>query len=132
MSVSAIDHVNLLTDDLEATCRFYESVLELRRGESPSASRGVKGAWMFDTSDHPIIHIVVRGSLGSYGEGHEPGLPTNAIHHVAFRCQDFAEARSRIEALGLEHQVNDGMFGLRQIMLKDPNAINIEMNFTGE
>ncbi len=132
MTVSAIDHVNLLTDDLEATCGFYESVLELRRGESPSASRGVKGAWMFDGSGHPLVHIVLKGSLGSYGEGHQPGQPTNAIHHVAFRCTGFAAAKQRISALGLEHQVNDGMFGLRQIMLKDPNAINIEMNFTGE
>ena len=132
MTVSAIDHLNILTNDLEATAGFYETVLGLTRGESPAAKMGAQGAWMFDNSGHPLVHIVVKGSLGSYGEEHQPGQPTNAIHHVAFRCAGFAAAKERISALGLEHQINDGTLGLRQITLKDPNAINVEMNFTDE
>ncbi len=132
MPVSAIDHINILTDDLDATISFYQTALELTRGEFPLEVRGIKGAWMLDAAGNALIHLIERGSMAGYGEGHEPGLPTAAIHHVAFRCTGFAETQARLAALGLEHQVNDGMFGLRQIMIKDPNAINLEMNFTGE
>lgn len=128
MPTSGLDHVNILTDDLEATAAFYAGALELEHRESPGARAG-KGAWMCDASGRAIVHVVVRGSLGDYGAGHEVGLPTNAVHHVAFACTGFAEAKARMERLGLDARVNDGIMGLRQIMLVDPNGINVEMNF---
>lgn len=132
MPTSALDHVNILTDDLEATVAFYLGALELTRSESPATARGLNGAWLCDAGGNPIVHLVERNASLDFGAGHEPGLPTAAIHHVAFRCTGFAEAQARLAAMGLEHRVNDGYLGLRQIMLTDPNAINVEMNFPGD
>jgi catechol 2,3-dioxygenase-like lactoylglutathione lyase family enzyme len=132
MPTTALDHVNILTDDLEATIAFYEQVLELKCGESPGDAFGFKGAWLFDASGHPIVHLVWNDPARDYGKGRTPGSSTNAVHHVAFRCQGFVEAQARIAALGFEHRINDGIAGLRQIVLSDPNAITVEMNFPGD
>lgn len=132
MQVSAIDHVNILTDDLEGTVRFYEEVLGFTRGETPGSAMGFKGAWMKDATGHPLLHLVWNDPDREFGAGHIPGQPTGAIHHVALRCQGFAATRARLEAMGITHRVNDGMLGLRQIFLSDPNAISVELNFPGD
>lgn len=131
--VSGIDHVNIVTHDLEATAEFYARLLGLRRGESAGAALGMKGAWMFDAADNPIVHIGWKDPARDYAAGHEPGAITGAIHHVAFRCQGFAAMKARADAMGLECRINENpAFNFRQINLKDPNGINLELNFAGE
>lgn len=132
MSTSGLDHVNILTNDLDATVAFYGQVLDLARGKSPVQVRGLEGAWMIDATGNAIIHLVANAPGLSLGVGRSPGQSTNAVHHVAFRCTGFAETQDRLTALGLDYQVNDGAYGLRQIMVQDPNAVTVEMNFTGE
>jgi catechol 2,3-dioxygenase-like lactoylglutathione lyase family enzyme len=132
MAASGLDHVNILTDDLEATASFYEQVLELKRGISPAQAMGLDGAWMIDPSGNAIVHLLANAPGLRLAAGRTPGQSTNAVHHVAFRCTGFAGTQERLTALGLEYQVNDGMAGLRQIMVQDPNAVSVEMNFTGE
>ena len=127
-----LDHVNILTEDLAATIAFYESAAELTAGASPAAKFGYQGTWLYDANGHPGVHVVVKGTLRNYGEDHVVGAPTNAVHHVAFRCTGFAEAQVRLAAQGHAIKVNDGIAGLRQIMLTDPNGINVELNYTAE
>lgn len=133
MQVSGLDHVNILTDDLETTASFYEQVLGFRRGRNPSVAAGIAGYWMHDAADQPIVHLVDRLTGGSRYDAYHPGSPTNALHHVALRCKGFAETRERLDGLGLEYRVNDLQhIGLKQIFLVDPNAVNLELNFNGE
>ena len=129
MPTTALDHINILTDDLDATIAFYEAALELTRGRSTVENRGKRGAWMLDANGSALIHLSARNPHLGYGDGHEPGVPTGAIHHFAFRCSGFAEAQARLTAAGIDHRVNDGMHGLRQIVVVDPNGVNVEMNF---
>lgn len=133
MQVSGIDHVNILTDDLEATARFYETVLDLRRGENPAVKMGISGYWMHDATGHPCVHLVDRLTGQGRYDDYRPGEPTNAVHHVALRCAGFAETRDRLDALGVAYRINDlAHLGLMQIFVADPNAVNLELNFTGE
>lgn len=133
MQVSGIDHVNILTDDLEATAMFYERVLALRRGANPSLRMGVAGYWMHDAADRPIVHLVDRLTGGSRYDDYHPGAPTNALHHVALRCEGFTATCERLESLGIDYRVNDLQhIGLRQIFVVDPNAVNLELNFNGD
>jgi catechol 2,3-dioxygenase-like lactoylglutathione lyase family enzyme len=132
MPTSGLDHVNILTEDLDATIAFYEAALELKAGNSPAEAHGCKGAWLYDSSGHPGVHVVLKSTIANYGMDHTVGAPTNAVHHVAFKCSGFQVAQQRIGALGIAMKVNDGIAGLRQIMLTDPNGINIEMNFPPE
>lgn len=131
MKVSGIDHVNILTDDLEKTAVFYERLLGLTRSENPAIRMGMKGHWMRDADGHPIIHLVDRLSASGRYDAYHPGESTNALHHVALRCEGFDETVARLEKMGCEYRVNDhAHLGLRQIFLADPNAVNLELNFT--
>lgn len=133
MQVSGIDHVNILTHDLDATAAFYERVLGLTRTENTAIGTGFRGAWMRDKAGNAIVHLVWKDPASDRYEGYDPGQPTNAVHHVAFRCEGFAAMRERLEAEGLEHRINDRQYGaVRQIFLVDPNAVNLELNFAGD
>ena len=131
MKINAIDHINILTDDLEKTTRFYAKVLGLEQGEAPSAAVGFKGAWMRDSMGNAIVHIVWKNPESNHGSKHNPGDPTAAIHHVAFRCKGYEETIEKFERENINFR-SDGKVrdGVRQIVLRDPNNINIELNFT--
>ncbi|EQB17549.1 VOC family protein [Novosphingobium lindaniclasticum] len=132
MPVSGVDHVNILTDALEATASFYEQVLGLTRSENPTIAKGTAGYWMRDASGSAIVHIVDRTTAGNRYDAYRPGQPTNALHHFALRCTGFAETVAKIEELGLAHRVAEHpAMGLRQVFLVDPNAVNLELNFPG-
>lgn len=125
MQVSAIDHVNINTADLDGTAAFYERLLGLRRGESPVTAFGRTGAWMFDAAGNAIVHLV--------GTDTPEDGPTGAIDHVALRCAGFEAALSRITEMGLEYRVNDRKFGtFRQVFVTDPNGVKLELNFSGD
>ena len=133
MQVSGIDHVNILTDDLEKTARFYEDILGLTRKENPGGKIGIAGYWMCDSAGDAIVHLVDRLSAAERYQGYRPGEPTNAVHHVALRCQGFEATIAKLEAMACEYRVNDlTHLGLRQIFVGDPNAVNLELNFSGD
>ncbi len=130
MQVHALDHVNILTYDLDATAGFYEAALGLTRGESLGTGMGFKGAWMFDASGHPLVHIGLKSAEGDYGPEHIPGTVTGAVHHIAFRCTGFDAAKARLESAGLEYRAMDfAERSFRQIVLRDPNNVSVELNF---
>ena len=61
-----------------------------------------------------------------------PGSQTGAIHHVALRCGDFEEVKSRLDARGADYRINDlSSIGLKQIFTADPNNVLLELNFFG-
>ena len=133
MPVSGVDHVNILTDALEATASFYEQVLGLTRSENPTIAKGIDGYWMRDASGSAIVHLVDRTTAGHRYDAYHPGQPTNALHHFALRCTGFTETLAKIEELGLAHRVAEHpALGLRQVFLADPNAVNLELNFAGD
>lgn len=130
MSISGINHVNILTEDLDGTAGFYEQALGLTRTENPAIGMGFKGAWMCDAQGQAIVHLVWKDPAMERYAAYMPGAPTNAVHHVAFNCTDFDGTIARLKAMGAVHQVNDlAHLGLRQIFLADPNAVNLELNF---
>jgi catechol 2,3-dioxygenase-like lactoylglutathione lyase family enzyme len=131
MAVKGVNHVNIIANDLDETCRFYGDLLGFKRGETPGAAMGFKGAWLLDDTDQPIVHLM------AYHEerhaGLERGSATGSIDHVAFTCEDFAGTLRRCEELGLDHKINDRQFGdLRQIFVTDPNNVALELNFAGD
>lgn len=133
MQVSGIDHVNILTDDLEATASFFERVLDLTRSENPSIAPGIAGYWMRDAGGKPIVHLIDRTTAPGRYDDYHPGAPTNALHHVALRCTGFDAACGRLDALGLPYRTMDqSRIGLKQIFLADPNAVNLELTFLGD
>ena len=130
MHVSGIDHVNILTDNLDRTAQFYERLLGLTRTENPAIPADFKGAWMRDGHGNAIIHLVWKDPAMARYADYTPGAPTNAVHHVAFKCSGFDEAIAKLEEMGLAYRVSDKQhLGLRQVFVTDPNAVNLELNF---
>ena len=131
MRVVALDHVNIITADLEGTVRFYAEILELEPRDGPPPLTHENARWMYDESGRAILHINTLECPRAYDREVRAG-PTGALHHVALRCSGYAEVLARLERRGIGHQLNDvAAVGLRQFFLLDPNQVLLELNFFG-
>lgn len=131
MRVDALDHVNVITADLQGTVRFYAELLELEPRDGPPPLTHENARWMYDQSGRAIVHINTLDCPRAYERGVTPG-PTGALHHVALRCSGYEELRARLARRGLEHHINlISAIGLRQIFVLDPNQVLLELNFFG-
>lgn len=130
MRVAGLDHVNIVTSDVDGTVRFYADVLGLTRAVNPGLPAGWQGCWLCDPQGAAIIHL--QGyNPARHGAEQAPG--SGRIDHVALACTGFAAMLERCAALGIEPRVNDRQFGdLRQIFVTDPNGVSLELNFAGD
>ncbi|MDB5447320.1 MAG: glyoxalase-like domain protein [Phenylobacterium sp.] len=131
MRVNALDHVNIFTEDMPGSARFYAELLELdvRNGPAPTAPEQVQ--WVYDHQDRPIIHLNAQGARQAFQRECPPG-PTGPIHHVALNCSGSAEMVERLKARGAEFSMNEiASMGLTQIFTHDPNGVLLELNFFG-
>lgn len=127
MTIGAIDHVNIHTRDLTATVAFYRDVLKMRVDQS---IMGARGAWMVDAGGNPSIHIGLKEAYPEDLADACEDTGGGSVHHVAFQCTGYADVRARLEALGLLVSTNDvPTVGLRQLFLRDPNDVLLELNF---
>ena len=132
MKVNALDHVNIITADLEGTARFYAEVFDLERRNSPPPLTPDDAQWMCDGEGRAIIHINSLDCPRTYERDVMPG-PTGSIHHVALNCSGYDEVIGRLDARELSYQVNViEAVGLRQVFSMDPNGVLLELNFWGD
>ena len=129
MRVNALDHVNIITADLEGTARFYVDVLGLERRDAPPPLRPDNAQWMYDHASRAMVHINTLDCPRTYEREVRSG-PTGALHHVALNCTGREEFLARLDAHGLRYQLNEvPAAGLRQIFVLDPNEVLLELNF---
>lgn len=131
MLVSALDHVSLVTTNLERSIAFYRDILGLHPVPRPAFSS--RGAWMGAGSLE--IHLTINP------DGHlrpAPQIDTGDIHFAA-RVADFQSMRRHLEANGYSENLPDGdtkrlVFRLggpapySQCYLLDPDNHLIEIN----
>lgn len=133
MTVNALDHVNIITDKLDDSAQFYQTLLGLERRDGPPPLTPHNAQWMYDGAGRAIIHINAVDCPRTYDRAVEPGSLTGAIHHVALNCSRYDDVMARIAALGLDCQTNTvEAIGLRQIFTADPNNVLLELNFFGD
>ena len=131
MKVRALDHVNIITADLEGSARFYGELLGLERREAPAQLTPQTAAWMYDDAGRAIVPIKSLDCPRTYQREVVPG-PTGSIHHVALACSGYDEMIAPHDARGADRQVNTvESIGLRQIFTMDPNGVLLELNFFG-
>ncbi|MFM1981837.1 MAG: hypothetical protein RJB22_556 [Pseudomonadota bacterium] len=129
MKVNALDHVNIITPDLDGTARFYAELLDLDRRDAPPPLTPANAQWLYDDANRAIFHINSVDCPRTYDRAVENG-PTGAIHHVALNCSGYDEMLARLAARGLACQCNRvDAIGLRQIFTLDPNGVLLELNF---
>jgi catechol 2,3-dioxygenase-like lactoylglutathione lyase family enzyme len=133
MQVNWLDHVNIITDRLDATADFYAALLNLERRDGPPPLTPLTAQWMYDAGGKAIIHINSTDCVRAYDREVQPGALTGALHHVALNCTGYDEVLARIADMGLDYQVNlVAAIGLRQVFTADPNNVLLELNFFGD
>ncbi len=119
MTIDRLDHVTIVTGDLEATRDFYVEVLGLEDGQRPPFT--FPGAWLY-CGPNPVVHLI--------GDDEAPPPGTGTFDHVAFRASDYDGVIRRLEAKGVDFNTRTVPdLGLRQIFVHDPNGVQVELNF---
>jgi catechol 2,3-dioxygenase-like lactoylglutathione lyase family enzyme len=132
MKVNALDHVNIITADLDGTAQFYQDLLGLERRNAPAPLAPSHAQWMYDDAGRAIIHVNSEDCPRAYDRETRSG-PTGALHHVALNCSGHEEMLARLDARGASYQLNLVVsIGLRQVFTMDPNQVLLELNFFGD
>ena len=120
-----LQHVLVLTDDLEATKAFYCDVLGLEAGARPLLP--FPGYWLY-SEGIACVHVAERASYAA--QCAQLGLPVKAspVDHVAFEADGYERLLERLQAAGVEVTTNavPGS-GVRQLFVDDPNGARIEL-----
>jgi catechol 2,3-dioxygenase-like lactoylglutathione lyase family enzyme len=126
MPLTRMEHLLVLTDDIEGTKDFYCRALGLEVGERPPLE--FPGHWLY-VEGVPCIHVADRDAYTAHSERLGISASPDAVDHVAFSGNDYAEALTRLQREGVETTTNavPGA-GLRQLFLEDPNGLKIEIN----
>ena len=121
MTVSAMNHFTVLTDDLDATLEFYEHFLGLVPGDRPAFA--FAGAWLYPRGGTDAILHVIAGQPRS-------ALVRGAIDHMAFSASGLAEAIERLRARDVAYELLrlPGR-GTWQLFFHDPNGAKVELDF---
>ncbi len=133
MRVRQINHFSIRTANATETIKFYCKVLDLVVGSRPPFK--FPGAWLYANTE-PIVHILdMSGAddelIGYLGE-RESGSGTGALDHIALECDDYEGFHSKLSDLGLDFEERcPPETNQRQIFVRDPNDITVELIFTG-
>jgi len=134
--VSELEHVLVLSDDIDIARQFYEGALGLRTGDRPPLA--FKGYWLY-AGTVPCLHIADRASyrahaatLGlSVGERADgaAGAGSGPVDHIAFSASDYEAVTARLASAGIEPVRNDVPGGgPRQLFFSDPEGLRVEIN----
>src|ERR1700724_4859205 len=86
MSVQGMNHFTVLSDDLEATRKFYCDLLGFEVGPRPNFQ--FPGYWLW-VGDQPILHVIHRKQLNEVRAG--------VIDHMAFTATDLPATVAKLE-----------------------------------
>jgi catechol 2,3-dioxygenase-like lactoylglutathione lyase family enzyme len=125
MTLWRLDHVLVLTDDLEATRAFYCDVLGLRIGDRPEAP--FAGYWLY-LDDRVVVHVADREEYAASASQFGLAAANEPVDHLAFRADDYEELAQRVASAGLDATTNTVPGVMRQLFVFDPNGVRIELN----
>jgi catechol 2,3-dioxygenase-like lactoylglutathione lyase family enzyme len=123
MSVTAVNHFTILTDDLPATLAFYEEHLNLKPGKRPPFT--FPGAWLYADAGKgpdPILHIVAGIAKDRLVKG--------VLDHMAFSGKGLAAAVEKLKKRNVAYELRRlPEFGTWQLFFFDPNNAKVEIDF---
>jgi len=120
MTIEGMNHFNVLTNDVEATRRFYVDVLGLEEGYRPPFS--FDGLWLY-AGGRPILHVSAAGL---------PNERAGVIDHIAFSAKDLKATIARLQAAAIEFRLTRQVgTNLWQVFCHDPVGAKVELDFDG-
>lgn len=122
MGIGILQHINIKTDDLAATVKFWDEAIGLKSGDRPNFK--FPGAWLYSGPD-AVMHLI------DISEADETASKeTGCIDHVAFAAEGFDGFKQRLGGLGYDYEERIVPGGrLWQLFLRDPNGVLCELNF---
>ena len=132
MPLQRMEHFLVISEDIDATRDFYCDVLGMTVGFRPDLA--FPGYWLY-VGDTGCVHVAEWESYRIWTE--RVGIPISArapgtgpVDHIAFNATDYEAMRGKIDGCALPYSQNLlDEIGLRQIFIKDPNGVTIELNF---
>ena len=125
MAFPRLQHVLVLTDDLDATKAFYCEVLGLAVGERPLLP--FPGYWLY-SGGVACVHVAERASYEAQCARLGLSAKPSPVDHVAFEADGYEQPLERLQAAGVEATTNAvAASGVRQIFFDDPNGARIEL-----
>jgi catechol 2,3-dioxygenase-like lactoylglutathione lyase family enzyme len=122
MSVGVLDHYNVSTRKLSETIRFYEDVLGFTNGPRPPFD--FPGAWLY-SAGQAVLHL---NDISQTDKQQRPD--SGVIDHVAFAGRGFEATKRHLADKGVPFHDNQVPNSTRwQIFFRDPNNVEIELNF---
>ncbi|MDP6097168.1 MAG: VOC family protein [Gammaproteobacteria bacterium] len=121
-NIVSLDHVNILTSDVDACRKFYVDALGFKEGFRPEFDSA--GLWLY-LKEIPVLHFIQT----------DEELPNNSgtIDHIAFRAHDFNKFTARLKKHGVAYEDNPvPELDLHQLFCYDPHGVKIEFNFEGQ
>ena len=94
MPVTAMNHFTVLSDDLEATRRFYCDLFGFKVGWRPPFQ--FPGWWLYAGDDTPILHVI-----------HSKALPQDrggVLDHMAFSAKDLPASVATLKREGIDYE----------------------------
>ena len=132
MPVERLEHFLVVSDDMDGTRDFYCDVLGMHEGFRPDLE--FPGYWLY-LGQVGCLHLAEWDTYRRWTERadipvSERAAGSGPVDHIAFNASDFDGMTRKIESQGLAYKTNLlDEIGLRQIFLKDPNNVTIELNF---
>jgi catechol 2,3-dioxygenase-like lactoylglutathione lyase family enzyme len=124
--VAILDHLLVLTDDIDATRDFWCEALDLEVGERPPLE--FPGYWLYGADGESCVHVAERDAYEQHLD--ELGIPLGrgAVEHVAFDVPDYRQAVARVLEMGISATDHEVVGVMRQLLIEDPNGVKIEIN----
>lgn len=122
MLVSALDHVNIRTGNLQAMIDWYTKFLGLKKGPRPEFD--IPGAWMY-LGDVAIVHLVEVAGDGGAGSEQEVKL-----EHFALRGNSWPDFKSLLDREGVPYKsylIDE--ISILQCNIWDPDQNHIHVDF---
>jgi catechol 2,3-dioxygenase-like lactoylglutathione lyase family enzyme len=119
MAIEGMNHFTVLTDDLDATSRFYCGILGLTPGDRPDL--GFPGMWLY-CGGLPVLHVIAGRAL--------PQDPRGVLDHMAFTATDLSGVTSALRANGIPFDLRrQAGAGTWQLFCFDPSGARVELDF---
>jgi catechol 2,3-dioxygenase-like lactoylglutathione lyase family enzyme len=121
MPATALDHVTIVTKDLQASRDFYIGLLGLEEADFRPAF-SFDGAWL-KLGDVAVVHLIAADRGPSDGT-------TLPFDHFALSATDIKAMRGTLEAHGIAYvERTPPGTTIRQIFIHDPDGVRVELNF---
>jgi catechol 2,3-dioxygenase-like lactoylglutathione lyase family enzyme len=121
VSVAAMNHFTVLSDDLEATRRFYCDLFGFKVGWRPPFQ--FPGWWLYaEGDDRAILHVIHQDPL--------PKERAGVLDHMAFSAKDLRATVDTLKRESIEYELRrlpGG--GIWQLFFHDPHGAKVEFDF---